>query len=340
LSGNLQEPYVIAEISANHGGDIQNAKLLISGAKEAGANAVKLQTFTADSITVNSLENSFSIPPTSALWAGKNLYELMKRAETPFEWHEELIKYSSSLDLEILSTAYDIPSVDFLLQLGIKGIKISSFDLINYPLLNYLAKSQVLVLISTGMGTVQEIDTAARIFSHRKNITCLLQCTSSYPCSYHDVNMNRHNSLKKYGYITGYSDHTTSNIAAIMAVANGAKIFEKHICLNGLDTLDSKFSLDSKKFKIYVDEIWNAFTALGDFKFNPTQSESASLWERPSVVAIADIEKGALLSEMNIGIRRPAVGSKPEFYDKFLKSTANRYIKTGEGIFEDSILQL
>lgn len=331
----MQAPYIIAELSANHGGDIEIAKSLILSAKNAGASAVKLQTFTADSITVNSRDKNYLIPSSSPLWSGKNIYDLMKAAETPLEWHSELFEYSRALNLEVFSTAYDIHAVDFLLDLGLAGIKISSFDLINYPLLNYLAQTDVLVLISTGMGTVGEIDKVAQIFSHRKNQVGFLQCTSSYPCEYKDVNINRHQSLKSYGFITGYSDHTPTSIAAIMAIAHGALIFEKHICLDGLASLDSEFSINEEEFKRYVDDIGYAFSALGDSKFSPTKSESASLWERPSVVAIANIEKGDQLTPCNIGIRRPAVGSKPEMLEVFMNSKANRFIKAGEGIFKE-----
>ena len=338
LTGEVVEPYVIAEISANHGGNIDNAKSLISSAKEAGANAVKLQTFTADSITVNSLDENYSIPNSSTLWSGKNLYSLMKEAETPFDWHFELLKFSQSLGLEVFSTAYDIPAVEFLVKLGMTAIKVSSFDLINYPLLDYLAKTNLLVLISTGMGNINEISAAAQIFSHRKKQTGFLQCTSSYPCTYADVNINRHQSLKSFGYVTGYSDHTASEIAAIMAIANGALIFEKHICLSGVARLDSEFSVDEKEFKRYVNQIHFAFSALGDSEFNPTSSEQASLWERPSVVAIRNIEKGEILTLENIGIRRPSIGSKPELFESFLCTKVKRFVKSGEGIHRNLLL--
>jgi sialic acid synthase SpsE len=335
LSGSLKEPYIIAELSANHGGDIEVAKSLILSAKKVGASAVKLQTFTADSITVNARDKNYSIPSSSPLWAGNNLYDLMKAAETPLEWHSELFEFSRALNLEVFSTAYDIYAVDFLLDLGMTGIKISSFDLINYPLLNYLAHTDALVLISTGMGTVSEIDRATQIFAHRKNQVGFLQCTSSYPCEYKDVNMNRHQSLKSYGFITGYSDHTPTSIAAIMAIAHGALIFEKHICLDGLSSLDSEFSINEKEFKSYIDDIGYAFNALGDSEFSPTESESASLWERPSVIAIANIEQGEVLTPHNVGIRRPNIGSKPEMLYIFINSRANRFIKAGEGIFKE-----
>jgi sialic acid synthase SpsE len=335
LLGSLQQPYIIAELSANHGGDIEVAKSLILSAKNAGASAVKLQTFTADSITVNSRDKEYFIPSSSPLWAGNNLYDLMKAAETPFEWHSELFEFSRTLSLEVFSTAYDIEAVNFLLDLGITGIKISSFDLINEPLLNYVAHTDALVLISTGMGTVSEIDRAAKIFAHRKNQVGFLQCTSSYPCEYKDVNINRHKSLKSYGFVTGYSDHTPTSIAAIMAVAHGALIFEKHICLDGLASLDSAFSVSESEFKSYVDDIGNAFYALGNSQFSPTESESASLWERPSVVAIVNIQQGELLTPSNVGIRRPNIGSKPEMLNDFMNSRANRFIKAGEGIFSE-----
>lgn len=338
LSRNTVFPYVIAEISANHGGDIEKAKSLILSAKKSGVDAVKLQTFTAESITVATEDTSYTIPSSSALWSGKNLYDLMKEAETPLEWHAELFEYARNLDLEVFSTAYDIGAVNFLSSLGMTAIKVSSFDLTNYPLLEYLAKSELLVLISTGMGSIEEIRRTSEIFAHRKNLTGFLQCTSSYPCAYSDVNINRHRSLKSFGYVTGYSDHTPSAIAAIMAVANGALIFEKHIRIDGFDSLDSEFSLNEMEFKSYVDQIHCAFASLGDSEFKPTKSEEASLWERPSVVALNDIALGETLTKENIGIRRPSVGAKPEFFESFINAKTNRNLKAGEGIFKDVLI--
>ncbi|MDO8646046.1 MAG: N-acetylneuraminate synthase family protein [Candidatus Planktophila sp.] len=324
-------PYVIAEISANHGGALENAKSLIMAAKNAGADAVKLQTFTADTITVNSNETNFLIPDSSNLWGGRNLWSLMKEAETPLVWHEELFGYANSLGLEVFSTAYDIDAAIFLEQSGIKAIKVSSFDLINIPLLDYLAKRDVLVIISTGMSKTTEINKASEIFTHKKSTTAFLQCTSSYPCSVQDVNINRHDLLKSFGFVTGYSDHTLDPTAAILAIGKGALIFEKHITLMDINTLDSEFSMNEFQFKNYVETIWNAFNALGDFDFSPTPSETASLWERPSIIALTDIAIGETLSRINIGIRRPSLGADPIFFNELINSPSEFSLRKGEG---------
>jgi pseudaminic acid synthase len=332
LARELVHPYIIAEISANHGGDITNAKKLIDSAKNSGANSVKLQTFTADRITVNSDAQEFAIPSSSALWGGKNLWELMKEAETPLEWHQELFKHAESLGLEVFSTAYDIEAVKFLLDSGVECIKVSSFDLINIPLLEYLASCNVPVIFSTGMGSASEIDTAAMIFSHRKDSVGILQCTSSYPCAPSDVNMNRHRRLIEYGFVTGYSDHTLDSVAAILAIGNGALVFEKHISLAGSESLDSKFSMDELQFKDYVEKVRQAFESMGNSVFEPTHSEGASVWERPSVIALTDIHAGEEFTVLNIGIRRPAIGANPEFYHKILGMSASELIRKGEGV--------
>lgn len=332
LARRLVQPYIIAEISANHGGNITNAKKLIDSAKNSGANSVKLQTFTADRITVNSEAKEFAIPSTSTLWGGKNLWQLMKEAETPLGWHQELFCHAESLGLEIFSTAYDIEAVKFLLDSGIRCIKVSSFDLINIPLLEYLSSCSVPVILSTGMGNAAEIDTAAKIFSHRKESVGILQCTSSYPCAPSDVNISRHRRLAEYGFVTGYSDHTLDSVAAILAIANGALIFEKHISLAGTESLDSQFSMDEFEFKNYVDKVLQAFESLGDSVFEPTLSESSSLWERPSVIALTDIHAGEQFTDLNIGIRRPALGANPEFYKRILGTHTNELIRKGEGV--------
>jgi pseudaminic acid synthase len=332
LARELVQPYIIAEISANHGGDITNAKKLIDSAKNSGANSVKLQTFTADRITVNSDAQEFAIPSTSTLWGGKNLWELMKEAETPLDWHQELFKHAESLGLEVFSTAYDIEAVKFLLDSGIECIKVSSFDLINIPLLEYLSSCKVPVILSTGMGSASEIDIAAKIFSHRKDSVGILQCTSSYPCAPSDVNISRHRKLVEYGFVTGYSDHTLDSVAAILAIANGALIFEKHISLAGTESLDSQFSMDELQFKDYVGSILQAFESLGGEVFEPTLSEASSLWERPSVIALTDIHAGEKFTNLNIGIRRPALGAKPEFFKRILGMRASELIRKGEGV--------
>jgi len=324
-------PYVIAEISANHGGTLENAKWLIESAKKSGADAVKLQTFTADSITVNSSETNYLIPESSNLWGGQNLWSLMKEAETPLAWHKELFEFANSLDLEVFSTAYDINAAIFLEEAGIRAIKVSSFDLINVPLLEYLSKRDLLVLISTGMSSTAELIAASNIFAHKKATTGFLQCTSSYPCSVQDVNINRHDQLKSLGFVTGYSDHTLGTIAATLAICKGALIFEKHITRADQLTLDSEFSLDETQFKNYVETIRNSFLALGDFEFSPTISETASLWERPSVIALQNIGIGETLSLSNIGIRRPSLGADPKFFNGLIGRPSEFSLKKGEG---------
>jgi sialic acid synthase SpsE len=181
------------------------------------------------------------------------------------------------------------------------------------------------------MSKTAEIKKASEIFAHKKSKTAFLQCTSSYPCSVQDVNINRHDLLKSFGFITGYSDHTLDPIAAILAIGKGALIFEKHITQMDVDTLDSKFSINEFQFKNYVETIWNAFKALGDVDFSPTLSETASLWERPSIIALKDIAIGETLSQINIGIRRPSLGADPIFFNELMNRPSEFSLRKGEG---------
>jgi len=321
---------IIAEISANHGGSLNKAKELISAAKESGATAVKLQTFTAESITVQS--DSFTIPATSQIWAGRNLWELMKEAETPLDWHGELFDYAYSIGIECLSTAYSIPAIAFLKSLGSKKLKISSFDLINTPLLQEAVKFPGLVILSTGMATLDEVRIAHEIFKEREEWVFML-CTSSYPCPQNEVNIRKIRTLQELAPVVGYSDHTKNSIAAVMAVALEVKYFEKHLVLDGDETLDSGFSLSPKEFALYVRDLHDAYLSLGSSSFYLMPNERASLWERPSIIALEDISIGDLMTEQNIGVRRPSVGDLPSNFYSLLSSKAKRSYRKGEGVF-------
>lgn len=328
---------MIAEISANHNGDLESALELIEDAAWAGANAVKFQTFTPDSITVNP-KIPYIIPTSSDLWKGMNLWDLMDKAKTPRDWFPVLMNKTKSLGLDALSTPYDKDALDFLVGLGIDIIKIASFDIANTPLLRAVAETRLTTILSTGMSTHDEVARAVNILRpHCKNLI-LLKCTSSYPCAPKDLNLRGILSLREsFDVEVGFSDHSTGFLGAIIARTLGASVFEKHIRLVGDEIgLDSKFSADKFELRDYINAVIGVDICLGLSEIKPVDSEMASMWERPSVIAISDIAKGEIFSRANIGIRRPFVGSPPSRLEEILGKSCLRSLRKGEGVAEGS----
>lgn len=333
-------PYIIAEISTNHAKDIEVAKSLIEVTAEAGATSVKLQTFTAELMTVPSRLIKNQIPSSSTLWSGLDLFDLMREAETPLGWHSELFTLAKSLGLDAFSTPYHPSSVEFLLNLGVTAFKVSSFDVINHPLLKEIALSNLPVIMSVGMATLEEIDDAVVILNRGVKSLVLLKCTSSYPCTLQDANLSGISHLKeRFGVEVGFSDHTIGNLAAMVAVGAGATVFEKHLkSREGGITLDSEFSIDSKDFPEYVASIKNAYVALGTRSLGLVDSEKASHWERPSLVALREIPIGEVFDDSNVGVRRPSLGLPPKrLFDVQGKKCARRLLQ-GEGVTEESVV--
>lgn len=332
-------PYVIAEISANHMQDINIAKSIIEAAALAGATAIKLQTFTADLITVKSEQIPNPIPDSSDLWSGLTLWDLMKQAETPLDWHHDLLAYARKLDLDAFSTPYHPKSVDFLCDLGVDAIKVSSFDVINIPLLDRIATTKLPVILSTGMANLTELDQAFKILSKKIDDIIILKCTSSYPCLNKDANLNGIVTLKeRYECEIGFSDHTLGNTAAIAAATLGATVFEKHLKLSSdSKTLDSEFSLDPLGFKEYVAEISEVQKMLGSNEIMKVAAEESSYWERPSIVALTEIQAGEKLTHHNIGVRRPSIGLPPKYFNQVLGRVTKSGFQSGEGLRLDAL---
>jgi len=330
-------PYIIAEISANHNGSIDDALKLIDDAVWAGADAVKFQTFTPDSITVNTTD-PIMIPNSSDLWKGMNLWELMDKAKTPRDWFLRLFEKARSLSIDVFSTPYDESALNFLVELGMETVKIASFDVVNTPLLRAVAEKKLNVILSTGMSTGDEIASAVGILKPLCENLILLKCTSSYPCASKDLNLRGIATLKKsFGVEVGFSDHSTSTLGATIARTLGASIFEKHIRLVGDNSgLDSTFSADKFELKDYINTIREVEVCLGRSELTPVESEKASIWERPSVIALTDISPGDIFSNQNIGIRRPSIGSPPSKLEEIIGKTCLRIHKKGEGVVEDS----
>ncbi len=311
--------FFIAEISANHCGDFNLAKKLIKCASVNGADAVKLQTYTADTMTVKSNKKYFKIK--NGLWKGYRLWDLYNKAHTPLRWHKELFKYGRSLGIKVFSTPFDNTMVDFLEKLNCPIYKISSFEMTDLNLVKKVAQTKKPLIISTGMASLKEIETTVKIARRNgaKNIT-LLYCVSNYPSSISDFNLHNIKILKnKFKCKVGISDHSTDNRVAIASIASGAEVIEKHIALGHQKKgFDIAFSLKGKEIKKLKDDIDIAFKLLGKNSFFRNKSENASKIFRRSIFTIKNIEKGEKFSKENIRVIRPGYGLAPKYYNKIL----------------------
>ena len=311
--------FFVAEISANHCGNFQLAKKLIKCAKVNGADAVKLQTYTADTMTLKSDKKYFKIK--QGLWKGYNLWNLYDKARTPLEWHKKLFQYGKSLGIKVFSTPFDNTAVDFLEKLNCPIYKISSFEMTDLNLVKKISETKKPIIISTGMANLQEIETTFKVAkkSGAKDIT-LLYCVSNYPSSINDFNLNNIKILKnKFKCKVGISDHSTDNRVAIAAIASGAEVIEKHIALdNQKKGLDINFSLKGKEIRKLRNDIDVAFKLLGKKSFHRNISENKSKIFRRSIFAIKNIKKGEKFTKENIKIVRPGYGLEPKYFNKIL----------------------
>jgi len=331
-------PYVIAEISGNHNGKIDNAIKLISAAKLAGADAVKIQTYTPDTITIKSDREEFKI--NGGLWDGYTLYDLYEKAHTPWGWHDALFKHAKNVGITIFSSFSDSTAVDFLEELGCPAYKIGSSELIDLPLIRKAASTGKPMIISTGMALEEEIDEALEAAkSNGCSDIILLHCTSAYPSSHKEANLIRIFELqKKYNTVVGLSDHTLDNITSLVSIPIGASVIEKHIVLSkNEETVDSKFSIDVIELESLVKDVKNAWSSLGSNKFKVTDGEKASYKFRPSIYIIKDVTKGEVISNDCIRIIRPGLGIKPKFYEKIIGMVANIDIASGTPLSWDMI---
>jgi pseudaminic acid synthase len=324
--GELFPPYVIAELSANHNQSLELALKLVEAAASSGANAIKLQTYTPDSLTLNSRKKDFYLPSVGSPWAGKRLWELYDQAYTPWEWHEEIFARARELGMGTISTAFDKESVDFLLGLKVDALKIASFELINIPLIRKSAETGLPLLISTGMGSLSEIQEAVETVRNvGKSSLVLLKCTSAYPSQPKDANLRAISDLRsRFGVAVGLSDHTMSISVASAATALGACVIEKHLTLSReLGGPDSGFSLEPVEFKEMVSAVQSIHETLGETKYGIQQSEIASAWERPSIWVTKDIAAGELFTQHNLRVVRPSGGMHPRELTKVLGKQAS-----------------
>lgn len=333
-----QPPYVIAELSGNHNGDIERAFALIDVAKAAGADAVKLQTYTPDTMTIDSSRPDFQIK--GGPWDGRALYELYGEAQTPWDWHERLFERARAKGLDCFSTPFDETAVDFLESLKSPIHKIASFELVDIALIEYIARTGKPIIMSTGMGSVDEVDeaVAAATQAGAKDVI-LLHCISAYPAPTSEANLFRIKMLAdRYGCSVGLSDHTMGPEAAIAAVALGASVIEKHITLARSDGgPDAAFSLEPAEFGGLVLSVKNAFSALGTGGPWRPKSEEQSMVFRRSLYIVQDIEAGEKLTTANVRSIRPGYGLLPKHLPEILGRKAKQRIERGTALSWDLI---
>ena len=324
--------YIIAELSANHNGSIDIAKDTIKAAKDIGANAIKLQTYTADTMTLDCKKDDFMVDG-GTLWDGKSLYELYQWAYTPWQWHKELFEYARSINIDIFSSPFDKSAVDFLETLNPSAYKIASFEITDYELIRYTASKMKPIIISTGIATIDEIQDAVDICrSVGNNDIVLLKCTSAYPAPLEEANLTMiPNLAETFGVISGFSDHTLGSTAPIAAVTLGAKVIEKHFILDkSIGGADADFSMDKDQFSKMIKSIRDVEKLLGEVNYSMTPKKKASRRFSRSLYVAKDIKKGEIFTEENIRSVRPGYGIHPKYLKEILGKIANKDFEFGD----------
>jgi pseudaminic acid synthase len=330
--GDAHRPFIIAEMSGNHNQSLERALEIVQAAADAGAHAIKLQTYTAETMTIDIRGGLFSIDDPKSLWDGKTLYELYELAHTPWEWHKPIFDKARSLGLMPFSTPFDATSVDFLEEMGVAAYKIASFENVDWPLLRKVAKTGKPVIMSTGAATLADIDDAVRVLrEHGCQDLVLLKCTSTYPATPKNSNIRTIAHMRDvFGCHIGLSDHTLGVGAAVASVALGARVIEKHFTLSRADGgVDAAFSIEPHELKLLVEESERAFQALGYIQYGILNDEKGSLRYKRSVYVVEDVKKGELFTAKNVRTIRPGDGLQPKYYDTVLGLTAGRDIKRG-----------
>lgn len=313
------ETYFIAEMSANHGGSFERAMEIVELAKESGADCLKLQTYTADTMTLDSHAEEFM--NRGGLWDGTSMYDLYSSAYTPWEWHEPIKHRCAQLGLDFLSSPFDASSVDFLENLDPVAYKIASFELTDIPLVSYAASKGRPMIISTGIAVPEEIEdavSACRAVGNEQVI--LLKCCSCYPTSYEEMRLSLIPEIsKRFGTLVGLSDHSEGHLGAVAAVTLGARVIEKHLCVSrAIETADSSFSMEPNEYRAMVDAVRNIEAAIAPASWELPEREVRQREGRRSIYASAPILKGEPMTEQNIKIVRPAKGLAPKYWDKVL----------------------
>lgn len=337
--GSGHPAFIIAEMSGNHQLSYERALKIIDAAVRAGVDAVKLQTYTADTLTIDCKKESFQIK-TNNTWAGKTLYELYKTAYTPWEWQPKLKQYAESKGLLLFSTPFDETSVDFLEKMNVEAYKIASFEINHIPLLKKIGSTKKPVIISRGLASPEELERAILAL---KQAGCpqvaVLHCISSYPAKYEQMNLKTIPDIReRFNVVAGLSDHTLGITAAIAAVALGASIIEKHLTISRKEGgPDAQFSLEPDEFKQLVQSVREAEAALGKPTYEPSKDEEENIIFKRSIFVVRDIKKGEEISPANIRIIRPGYGMNPIFYEEMLGKRASRDLEQGTPLTPDCI---
>lgn len=325
--------FIIAELSANHNGSLEVAIETVKAAKRAGADCIKLQTYTADTITIDSEKEDFIIKGT--IWEGKNLYQLYQEAYTPWEWHAEIMKVAEEEGLLCFSSPFDPSSVDFLETLNVPAYKIASFEITDIPLIEYVASKGKPVIISTGIAELEDIELAIDACRRMGNHDiALLKCTSSYPAPIEEANMVMVKDLaERFGVISGLSDHTMGSTVPVVATCFGAKIIEKHFILDrSIGGPDASFSMDEQEFTAMVKAVREAEKALGVVDYTLTEKQRKGRDFCRSLYVVKDIKQGELVTAEHIKSIRPGFGLHPKYLQQILGKRANRNLEIGDRI--------
>lgn len=337
--GEGHPSFIIAELSANHNGSIETAIATIRAAKRTGANCIKFQTFTADTITLDSKKDDFKISQ-GTLWDGQYLHDLYKQAYTPWEWHEELFNVAKEEGLVCFSSPFDKTSVDFLETLNVPAYKIASFEITDIPLIEYVASKGKPIILSTGIAEQEDIELALDACRRMgNNEIALLKCTSSYPAPIEEANMCMVKDLaERFDVISGLSDHTMGATVPIVATVFGAKIIEKHFILDrSIGGPDAAFSMNEEEFTDLVKAVREAEQASGKVDYTLTKKQASGKDFSRSLYAVEDIKEGDIITEKNVRSIRPGFGLHPKYFSQILGKQANQNIERGTGMKLDFI---
>ncbi len=335
---NRGEAYIIAEMSANHAGKLENAFAIIEQAAKAGADCVKIQTYTADTLTIDCTDEPYLIK--GGLWDGYNYYKLYQEAATPWEWQADIRDKCREVGVDFLSTPFDYSAVDFLEELEIEFYKIASYELIDIPLLEYVAGKGKPIIISCGMGSMEEIEEALEACRRQNNEQIvLLKCCSQYPAEYGNMNLSVIPDMaQRFGVPIGLSDHSFGSLAPVVAVSLGAKVIEKHVCLSrDIENPDAGFSMEMDEFARMVQDVRNAEQIKGKVTYELTEDEQAGLPGRRSLIAVKPIAAGECFTQENVRSIRPAIGIKPKYYHDLLGRCARKAYQFGEPIVMEEL---